>query len=80
MTKRHAWCQQVEFTKVTGFDRNSGRLLQLTGYSIGSYVNACATVLPPSGWVTRGEYDDSGCRTGPNPSTGKNAWQLQRVS
>ncbi|MET9400470.1 hypothetical protein [Kitasatospora sp. NPDC002965] len=63
-----------------GFNPNSRRIMQLTGYPIGTTVNVCSSALPPSGWVEVSAFYSSSCRYSVTPSFNNNSWQLKRIA
>ncbi|WP_406194010.1 hypothetical protein OH807_04205 [Kitasatospora sp. NBC_01560] len=64
----------------SGFTPNSKKVMQLTGYPVGTVLNACGSTWPPAGWVPVSEFYGSACNYSAVPSLGKNSWQLKRVS
>ncbi|HJD82793.1 hypothetical protein ABZX88_04575 [Kitasatospora aureofaciens] len=64
----------------SGFNPNTKKIMDLTGYPVGTVVNACASTWPPAGWTIVSSYYSSGCQYSAVPSFDKNSWQLKRVS
>ncbi|MFI2610435.1 hypothetical protein [Kitasatospora sp. NPDC018619] len=64
----------------SGFTPNTKKIMQLTGYPVGTVVNACASTWPPAGWTIVSSFYGSGCNYSAVPSLEKNSWQLKRVS
>lgn len=64
----------------SGFTPNTKKIMQLTGYPVGTVVNACASTWPPAGWTIVSSFYSSGCQYSAVPSLEKNSWQLKRVS
>ncbi|MER7757317.1 hypothetical protein [Kitasatospora sp. NPDC097643] len=62
------------------FNPNIKKVMQLTGYPVGTVVNACASTYPPAGWVQVSSYYSSGCNYSAVPSFNNNSWQLKRVA
>ncbi|MFG3054785.1 hypothetical protein ACGFZP_28060 [Kitasatospora sp. NPDC048239] len=63
----------------SGFNPNMKRMMQLTGYPVGTVVNVCASSLPPAGWQEVSTFYSSGCRYSAVPSFNNNSWQIKRV-
>ncbi|MGW3044505.1 hypothetical protein ACWC9T_31680 [Kitasatospora sp. NPDC001159] len=64
----------------SGFNPNTKKIMQLTGYPVGTVVNACASTWPPAGWTIVSSFYGSGCQYSSVPSFNNNSWQLKRVS
>ncbi|MFF3767533.1 hypothetical protein ACFYYR_26105 [Streptomyces sp. NPDC001922] len=63
-----------------GFSPNTKQIKDLTGYPVGTQVNACASTWPPAGWSITSSYYSSGCRYSAVPSFNPNTWTLRRTS
>ncbi|MEU8824535.1 hypothetical protein [Streptomyces sp. NPDC048636] len=62
------------------FSPNTKQIKQLTGYPVGTQVNACASTWPPAGWTITNTFYNSACRYSVVPSFDPNSWTLRRTS
>jgi hypothetical protein len=60
------------------FSPNMRKMKQLTGYPVGTTVNACMSAYPLAGWQIINSYYSSSCVYSPGSSS-NNTWTLTRA-